>query len=106
MARWRACSQPGCPTLTTTRHCPDHTRSAEQARGSRQARGYDAAHLQERARWKRPVELGEVDCARCGRRILLGQAWHLDHTDDRHGYLGPSHAACNTSAGGKAAHQT
>jgi hypothetical protein len=23
---------------------------------------------------------------------------HLDHTDDRRGYLGLSHAACNTSA--------
>jgi hypothetical protein len=39
-------------------------------------------------------------CVRCGRPILPGQAWHLDHTDDRAGYLGPSHEKCNTRAGG------
>jgi hypothetical protein len=39
------------------------------------------------------------------RLILLGQQWHLDHNDDRTGYRGPAHARCNTSAGGKAAHQ-
>jgi hypothetical protein len=62
--------------------------------------------MRERAKWEIPVGLGQVDCARCHRRIRLGQPWHLDHTDDRTGYLGPSHAGCNTSAGGKAAHQT
>jgi hypothetical protein len=36
--------------------------------------------------------------------ILPGTEWALDHTDDRTGYLGPSHKRCNDSAGGKAAH--
>jgi putative intracellular protease/amidase len=56
-------------------------------------------------RWKPKVERGQVDCARCDLLILPGGAWALDHTDDRTGYLGPSHEACNTSAGGKAAHR-
>ena len=38
-------------------------------------------------------------CARCRRPIETGQAWHLDHSDDRATYIGPSHARCNTSAG-------
>jgi hypothetical protein len=104
MPRMRVCSQPECPTLGPNRRCDDHARQAEQRRGSRQQRGYDAEHDRLRARWKPKVERCEVDCARCGQRIWLGQAWHLDHTDDRTGYLGPSHQACNTSAGGKAAH--
>ena len=40
-------------------------------------------------------------CARCGRPILPGQPIHLDHTDDRSGYLGWSHGRCNEQAGGR-----
>lgn len=40
-------------------------------------------------------------CSRCGRPMLEGQALDLDHTDDRDGYRGFSHAKCNRSAGGK-----
>jgi hypothetical protein len=38
-------------------------------------------------------------CPRCGRPMLAGQALDLDHTDDRAGYLGISHAGCNRRAG-------
>lgn len=115
MARLRVCAEPGCPEVQTARRCPEHSsaRNAarDQARGTRQERGYGAAHERLRAQWARKVARGGVHChaETClmpsGRLILPGQQWHLDHTDDRTGYRGPSHALCNVSAGGKAAHR-
>jgi hypothetical protein len=58
-----------------------------------------AAHRAARARWRSLVERGAACCARCGQRIVPGSAWHLDHADDRSGYLGVSHASCNLAAG-------
>lgn len=99
----RVCAEPGCPELSDKPRCPAHRRQAEQARGTRQQRGYDRRHERHRAAWAPKVATGTVQCARCGKTINPGQAWHDDHTDDRSGYLGPSHANCNDSAGGKAA---
>jgi len=106
MARQRVCAEPGCPELQAAPRCPGHAREAEQVRGTRQQRGYTAAHDRLREKWRPRVEAGLVDCARCERRILPGETWALDHSDDRIGYLGPSHKRCNDSAGGRAAHQT
>lgn len=64
-------------------------------------RGYGHRHQQERKRWAPRVERGEVHCARCHRLINPGSEWHLDHNADRTGYLGPSHARCNTRAAGR-----
>jgi hypothetical protein len=47
-----------------------------------------------------PYAVGSV-CVRCGRPILPGQPWDLDHTDDGAGYLGASHRRCNRSVGGR-----
>lgn len=60
--------------------------------------GYGGVHQALRKRWAAVVERGEASCARCGRWIAPGSRWHLDHTDDRTAYLGPSHAYCNTTA--------
>ena len=38
-------------------------------------------------------------CHHCGGLMIPGQALDLDHTDDRRGYRGMAHAACNRSAG-------
>lgn len=93
--RLRVCAESGCPELTDQTRCPAHTRQREQQRGSREQRGYGTAHRKLRARWARQVAKGTVACARCGERISILEHWDLDHTDDRAGYLGPSHARCN-----------
>jgi hypothetical protein len=38
-------------------------------------------------------------CARCGMPMYPGMKLDLDHTDDRTGYIGLSHASCNRRAG-------
>ncbi|MGQ0465503.1 MAG: hypothetical protein ACT4QG_09300 [Sporichthyaceae bacterium] len=40
-------------------------------------------------------------CVRCGHPLRTGDAVDLDHTDDRGGYLGLAHAACNRRAGAR-----
>ena len=102
----RVCSQPGCATLIdTSGYCPTHARERDKARGSKQARGYGQSHVKERAKWAAIIARMPVLCSRCRQPISAGMDWHLDHTDDRHGYRGPSHATCNLSAAGKAAHR-
>ncbi len=60
---------------------------------------YNYQHQQTRAQLAPYVALGYTKCARCGQYIQPGQAWHLDHADDKRHYLGPSHEQCNTRAG-------
>jgi hypothetical protein len=45
----RVCAEPDCPELTTARRCQVHQAQQEQARGTRQQRGYDAEHMATRA---------------------------------------------------------
>lgn len=104
----RRCPRPSCPRIITdgSRYCPAHAREYEAKRGSTSARGYGSAHQRLRAAWQARIDRGEVvHCARCGQRIDAGMDWALDHNADRTGYLGPSHTACNNSAGGRAAHK-
>jgi hypothetical protein len=93
----RVCNVPGCPTMSDGPRCTEHTPTTT-------ARGYGSQHQAERAKWKRIIDRSGWPCARCPRRIQPGDDWHLDHDEDRDSYLGPSHAHCNTSAGGKARH--
>ena len=65
---------------------------------SRHARGYTNAHVARRRQLEPLVATGQASCCRCGQLIQCGQPWHLDHRDDRSGYLGPSHATCNLRA--------
>jgi len=100
----RVCSKPGCPvTVERTGYCPPHAlearREQEDGRPSRQERGYGAEHERERKRWAPIVAKGKVKCARCNKPIRKGQNWHLDHSDDRSGYLGPAHEKCNVLRG-------
>ena len=97
MAR-KVCNVPGCPNLTDHSRCVAHTPTTSQ-------RGYGSRHQQERAKWQRIISKTGWPCSRCDERIQPLDEWHLDHSDDRDTYLGPSHAHCNTSAAGKASHQ-
>lgn len=61
-------------------------------------RGYGAEHRRIRAALL-PTMPGQP-CTRCGITLRQGDDVHLDHTEDRTGYLGWACARCNTSAGG------
>lgn len=91
----RVCATPGCPTLTTDTYCPACATKRDRERGSRQQRGYDRAHEHERARLL-PLAYGQP-CPHCGERMWPHDELHLDHTEDRIGYVGIVHARCNTS---------
>lgn len=86
-----------CPTITEPGHsrCPPHERTRDKARGTRQQRGYDAAHDAERERWAPYVEAGIVVCDKCNTLIQPGSAWDLGHNDRRTAWTGPEHAHCN-----------
>jgi len=63
--------------------------------------GYGSKHQRKRRQWQAVIDESGALCARCGRPIMAGMAWHLDHAPGKQGYLGPSHAHCNVVAGAK-----
>jgi hypothetical protein len=61
-------------------------------------RRYGRAHRLVRKKYASIVAAGEANCARCGKPILPGANWDLDHDDEdplQRRYLGPSHRRCN-----------
>jgi hypothetical protein len=72
--------------------------AAKKRQASRHARGYTNAHVARRRQLEPLVATGTVACCRCDQLIQAGQKWHLDHRDDRRGYLGAAHATCNLRA--------
>ena len=99
-----------CPKLVAKGRCPRCSQQAEQARGSRQERGYDTDYDRERRRWATKVDAGQVHCfapvcVMPARWICPGTPWDLGHDDQRR-IRGPEHRRCNRVAGGKAAHDT
>lgn len=68
------------------------------------ARGYGYRHQQERRRLRPLVEAGNAYCTQpvClkpSRWIQPGTPWDVGHNDDRTAYTGPTHRACNQTAG-------
>ena len=82
-----------------------------RAPGHTTAHGWGSQHQKTAKAWLALWQPGDP-CCRCGQPMW--QRWtywpsgkrvsaiHLDHTDDRTGYLGLSHASCNTAAGNRA----
>lgn len=58
----RVCIEPSCPALTSKTRCPTHERAKDKARGTRQARGYDADF--ERAKLE-PEYVNATHCTEC-----------------------------------------
>ena len=80
------------------RTAPRMSAARKKRQLSRHARGYTNAHVARRQQLEPLVATGQVIRCRCNELIQPGQPWHLDHRDDRRGYLGPSHATCNLRA--------
>lgn len=101
----RVCAEAGCPELCQGTRCPTHTRARDKARGTRQQRGYDAAHAKLRAHYARRMAKGETfTCWRCLDPIDPA-SWHLGHDDtDRSIYRGPECVPCNTATSGRSSH--
>ena len=100
MAAGRRCLD--CPRIIPAGkpRCPDCTRTHDQARGTRQARGYDAHHDRLRAHYQRRMNAGETfHCWRPDCRLPIDpDRWHLGHDDhDRTKYRGPECVECNTA---------
>ena len=102
----RVCSTAGCGTLipagTRGYKCTRCARGADKARGTRQERGYDAAHDQLRAKWQRRLDDGlVVHCWRCGDQVDPTN-WTLGHCDiDRTKYHGPECPRCDYATMGR-----
>jgi hypothetical protein len=73
---------------------------------SRHVRGYGNNHDARRRQVKPLVASGNAVCSRCGCPISPRDQWHLDHTDDRQGYIGVAHAYCNLRAGAEKTNAT
>lgn len=97
----KVCAEAGCPVLTRTTRCVDHTRERDRARGSSTARGYGSKHQAIRRDLQLRMEAGETfTCWRCGSTIDP-DAWDLGHRDDREGYAGPECVPCNRAVSGR-----
>lgn len=97
----RVCAEAGCPTLvdagTRDGRCDEHRRARDRARGTRQARGYDAEYDARRKRDLAALAQGQVlMCWRC-ERVVLPHDYSLGHCDDdRRVIHGPEHLrGCN-----------
>ena len=59
----KVCNVPGCPTISHTPRCPEHTKAADKARGSAAQRGYKGPRHR---RFRRLVLKRDPICVLCG----------------------------------------
>jgi hypothetical protein len=103
----RVCAKPGCPKLiepgTRSGLCDPHEREHDRARGTRQARGYDATYDAHRRRIQTYMDAGVTyTCWRCAElnrpHPVDPKRWHLGHDNtDRSIIRGPQCPESNLS---------
>ena len=78
-ARWRTCTQPGCPTLVPAGagRCAACERAADARRGGARQRGYGTAH----ERWRRQVLARDGLCVLCGARATDADHYPLSRRE-------------------------
>lgn len=86
----------------------DKTSPAARARATQYA---SREHRDLRKHYQQDIDAGhgrctEILCLYPTRHIPPGSTWHLAHTPDRTGYLGPAHPRCNLNAAAKQGNRT
>lgn len=78
----KVCAEPGCPTLVANGRCRTHEQAGERQRGTRQQRGYDAAHDRRRGRCSRPApcEVGAEGSDRYRALCTVSTTHQAQHT--------------------------
>ena len=91
-----ACLARGEPALHSGTHvyCERDRKHKDRARGTRQQRGYDRSHEQERARLLAEFTPGQA-CAIGGEPLASTARLDLAHNADRSGWLGLACWDCN-----------
>lgn len=101
----KVCAESGCPVLTTSTRCTEHTRQRDRARGTRQERGYDADYDAVGRDYQRRMDAGELfKCWRCDSPLgpRRGVDWTLGHDDhDRTVLRGPECPPCQYAVAGR-----
>lgn len=60
---------------------------------------YGARHKAERTKWKRLVDAGQATCCLCGKWLVPGQPFDLDHVPGTDQYRGVACQSCNRHDG-------
>jgi hypothetical protein len=95
----RVCLEPGCPKMQAQSRCAKHRGEREQARGTRQQRGYNRDYdATARAYQQRMDQGARYVCWRCRKPLgtRRGRDWQLGHCDDDRLVIhGPECPPCN-----------
>lgn len=87
-----------CSTVCRDSRRGHRFRTITTRKGNTAERGYGTQHQAAR-RAAAALHTPSDPCSRCGQPLgPMSRHLHYDHTDDRTGYLGFSHAACNQLA--------
>lgn len=93
------CSRMFTTTRSHARYCNPQCSPWDKRKKPLTPRDLGARHQQIRRAFAVLVQQGTEHCCLCSEAIHPDDAWDLDHTTDREGYRGASHATCNRREG-------